>query len=339
MAGIASWLLLVASAGLMFPLWAAAPPGASPSRGLLLVANKGEHTLGIVDPAEGKQLAVITLTGVTGHEVAASPDGRFAYVPIYGNSGVGQPGSNGDSIDVIDVHSRRLLKKVTLERAVRPHCAVYGPDGLLYVTAELADAIYVMDPHTMKRVGSISTEQKESHMLTISSDGKRGYTANVGAGSVTALDLVRRRPITVIHVSKQVQRISITPDNRWVFTADQTAPRLAVIDTESNKLSSWIPLPAVAFGTRVTLDGRWLLATLPGEDKIAVIDLKSMRLARTIDVPKAPQEILMRPDGQAAFISCDSSHEVAVLNLGNWQVEKLIHVGRGDDGLAWAPVQ
>jgi hypothetical protein len=28
---------------------------------------------------------------------------------------------------------------------------------------------------------------------------------------------------------------------------------------------------------------------------------------------------------------------VAVLNLENWQLEAPIHVGRNDDGMAWAP--
>src|SRR5271166_5109252 len=37
----------------------------------------------------------ISTTGVdiNGHEVVVSPDGRFGYVPIYGNSGVGKPGT------------------------------------------------------------------------------------------------------------------------------------------------------------------------------------------------------------------------------------------------------
>ena len=61
--------------------------------GLLLVANKGEHTLGIIDPVAGKQIATVEQSGITGHEVIASPDGRTAYVPIYGDSGVGKPGS------------------------------------------------------------------------------------------------------------------------------------------------------------------------------------------------------------------------------------------------------
>ena len=48
---------------------------AETSRGLLLVANKGDHTLSIVDPVAGDTLAVVPEDGVTGHEVVASPDG------------------------------------------------------------------------------------------------------------------------------------------------------------------------------------------------------------------------------------------------------------------------
>src|SRR5678809_262836 len=52
------------------------------SKGLLLVANKGDHTLGIIDPVAGRQIAVVPEDGNTGHEVAASPDGKRAFVPI-----------------------------------------------------------------------------------------------------------------------------------------------------------------------------------------------------------------------------------------------------------------
>src|SRR5579862_917725 len=141
MMSLASWLILFAGAGLLLPLRSAAPPSVGSGRGLLLVENKGEHTLGIVDPQAGRMLAKITLSGVTGHEVAASPDGRFAYAPIYGNSGVGSPGTDGHALDVIDLHSRKIVDTIALE-PVRPHCPVYGPDGMLYVTAELAKAVY-----------------------------------------------------------------------------------------------------------------------------------------------------------------------------------------------------
>src|SRR6202453_2399884 len=212
--------------------------------GFLLVCNKGAQTLGIIDPAAGVQLAVVPEDGVTGHEVAASPDGKFAYVPIYGNSGVGKVGTDGSLLRVIDLDARKITGTVDFGKGVRPHCVVVGPkNGLLYITTELEDAITVIGPATLKILGEVPTGQAESHMLAITRDGRRGYTANVGPGTVSVLDLTARKIITIIPVSPHVQRISLSPDDRWVFTADQTKPRLAVIDTANNSLSTWIDLP------------------------------------------------------------------------------------------------
>lgn len=307
------------------------------SESVLLVANKGAKTLGIVDPAVGKQTATIAEEGITGHEVVASPDGRLAYVPIYGNSGVGKPGTDGHNMVVIDIAAKKLIGNVDFGRGVRPHCAVFGPkDGMLYVTTELDQTISIIDPKTLKIVGSVPTGQPESHMLAISPDGKRGYTANVGPGTVSVLDLEARKTITVIPVSSNVQRISVSVDGKTAFTSDQTKPELVAIDAATNKVKAKVPLPAAGYGTAPTPDGRWLVVAVPGANKVAVVDLDSMKVARSIDVPAAPQEILIQPDGKFAYASCDASHKVAMIRTSDWTVEKLIDAGPGADGLAWA---
>jgi YVTN family beta-propeller protein len=305
--------------------------------GVLLVANKGDHTLSLVDVVAGRQIAVVAEDGVTGHEVAASPDGRRAFVPIYGNSGVGRAGSDGQLIRVIDLAKRAIVGTIDFGQGVRPHCAVFGPkDGLLYVTTELDSSVTVIDPATLKIVGSIPTGQVQSHMLAISPDGRRGYSANVGPGTVSVLDLESRQLLATIPVAPTIQRISISTDGRHVFTADQSAHRLAVIDTATNSVSASIPLPGVGFGTTVTPDGHWLLVTLPATNEVGLIDLGSMKLVQTFVVPKAPQEILVAADGSAAYVSCDAAKQVAVIDLARRRVSKLIDVGAGDDGLAWA---
>lgn len=309
----------------------------SSSDAFLLVANKGAHSLGIVDPSAGRQLATVPEGGITGHEVAASPDGRTAYVPIYGNSGVGKPGTDGTNMVVVDIATRKVTGNVDFGHGVRPHCAVFGPkNGLLYVTTELDKTISIIDPSTLKIVGTVPTDQPESHMLAITSDGRRGYTANVGPGTVSVLDLDAKKTITVIHISRETQRISVSPDDSLVFTSDQTKPQLAVIDTATNKVKTWVPLPGTGYGTASTPDGHWLLVCVPGKNQVAVVDLSSMKVAQTIDVPKSPQEVLVRPDGQMAYVSCDASHQVAAINIADWKVDKLIDAGAGTDGLAWA---
>ncbi len=308
------------------------------SRGLLLVANKGERTLGIIDPELGRQIAAIPEEGVTGHEVAASADGHRAFVPIYGNSGVGHEGTDGRLLRVIDLASQRIVSTVDFETGVRPHCAVIGPrDGLLYVTTELEQSVTIIDPATLKIVGRVPTGQPESHMLAISRDGRRGYTSNVGPGTVSVLDLHARKLLSVIRVCQVAQRIALSVDDKYAFTSDQREPRLAVIDTDNNQVKTWIPMPGIGYGTAVTPDGRCLLVALINRNKVGAIDLNTMQLSRTLDVPRAPQEILVRPDGARAFVSCDASRQVAVLDLNHWKIEQLIDAGAGADGLAWVP--
>jgi YVTN family beta-propeller protein len=302
-----------------------------------LVANKGNQTLGIIDPEAGREVAEVPEGGITGHEVAASPDGRTAYVPIYGNSGVGRPGTDGRTMAVIDLASRRVVRTLDFDKPLRPHCAVFGPkNGLLYITTELADSITVIDPKSLRILSSIPTGQRESHMLAITQDGQRGYTANVGPGTVSAIDLVAKKTLAIIPISPQTQRIALSPDDRWAFTADQTAPRLAVIDTSTNTLKTWVSLPTVAYGTAATPDGRWLLITLPDANKIGVLDIETMKMARTVAVGKMPQEILVRPDGEVAYVSCMAAGKIAAVNLKTWAVDKLIAAGPDADGLAWA---
>ncbi len=145
---------------------------------------------------------------------------------------------------VIDLASRKVVGNVDWGKGVRPHDPVFGPkNGLLYVTTELNRSISIIDPKTLRIIGSVPTDQDQSHMLVISRDGHRGYTANVGPGTVSVLDLDARKTIAVIPVSGQVQRISMSVDGSKVFTSDQTKPQLAVIDTATNKVVKWVPLP------------------------------------------------------------------------------------------------
>jgi DNA-binding beta-propeller fold protein YncE len=322
---------------LLSPLLSFAIPAAFAQQGRLLVTQKGDTSLAIVDPAAGKVIASVPEGGVTGHEVIASPDGRLAYVPIYGNSGVGKPGTDGRNMVVIDIASQKVVGNLDFGHPVRPHMPIFGPkDGLLYVTTELDQAITLIDPKTLKIVGSIPTGQPQSHMLALSHDGRRGYTANVGPGTVSVLDIPARKTLAIIPISGATQRISISNDDRWVFTADQKEPRLAVIDTATNQVKSWVPLDGLGYGSAPTPDGRWLLIAIPDKNKVDVIDLKTMKAAPSVAVCSDPQETLARPDGKTAYVSCAGSNQVAEIDLASWKVARLIATGKSTDGLAWA---
>jgi DNA-binding beta-propeller fold protein YncE len=299
--------------------------------------NKADRTLSIIDPEIGKEVAAVPVNGVTGHEVIASPDGKTAYVPIYGDSGVGKPGTDGSNVVVVDIAAGKVTGSVDFGHGVRPHCVQMGPeDGMLYVSAELDDAIAIVDPKTLKVIGSVPTSQPESHMFVLTQDGRKAYTANVGPGTVSVLDLSARKTLKVIPISARTQRISISVDDELVFTCDQTTPRLAVIDTATDDVRGWIDLPGLGYGSAPTPDGEWLVVTLPALNQVAVVDLQSRRVAHTIGVPESPQAVVLRPDGMTAYVSSDAAGKVSCIRTTDWKVDGPIEAGRGADGLAWA---
>src|SRR5262245_54694854 len=89
----------------------ASPPTPSPA---LLVLNKSESMLAIVDPAS-RQVVARVPTGESPHELAVSADGKLAFVANYGSR------TPGHTISVIDLAAAKEVRRVELAPLLRPH--------------------------------------------------------------------------------------------------------------------------------------------------------------------------------------------------------------------------
>lgn len=303
--------------------------------GFLFIANQYEHTALLLD-LRTKAVVSRVEVGVNGHEVAVDPTGHFGYVPIYGNAGVGRPGTDGDRIDIVDLKEGKLAGSIPMGKPVRPHCAKFGPDGFLYVSAELAQALYIVDVNAKKVVGEIPTGAIESHMFVISPNGKRAYTSNVHAGSVSVLDLEKRSLITVIPVAKTIQRISISPMGDYVYTHDQDDSVVYAIDTLSNKVAKKIGVPASIYSSQLTLTGNTFVAVSPS-GKLFIFNLEFNKIMETFDVPKALGEVALTSQSNFAYVSCPAAGVVEVVNLDTYKLESPLTLTPGVDGLEWFP--
>lgn len=320
-------------------LAASAVAGNQPA-GTLITANQGDNNLSVIDLASGKQVATIAEEGrIKVHELAFLPDGRTLFAPIYGNSGVGKPGTDGTELLVIDVPTRKIVHVVDFGKGVRAHQPTYDPRrNVVYVTTELQQAITAVDAKTFKVLYTIPTGQDESHMFVLSHDGRFGYTANVGPGTVSVLDMEAHKLLSTIPVATHIQRIAISNDDKTVFVSDTGTPRLAAVDVASRNVRAWIEMPATGYGAIPLHDGKHLLICMPNASAVGVVDLNALQMVKSIPVAGKPQELHLNADGSRAWASAFGVPEVAEIDTNAWTVTRELPAGKQNDGLAWTPL-
>ena len=77
-----------------------------------------------------------------------------------GDSGIGKPGTDGQNMVVIDIASRKVVGNVDFGHGIRPHCPVFDKkSGMLYVTTDFDQTISIIDPKTLKIIGTVPTGQ------------------------------------------------------------------------------------------------------------------------------------------------------------------------------------
>ena len=336
---------------------------------LLLVINKGDNTLAIIDAATLNVLGTAP-TGPDPHEVVASADGKLAYITNY-NAGNGF----ASSLSVVDLVARTALPPIDLGALARPH-GITLSDGKIYFSAEGAKVVARYDPATRKVDWVIGTGQDRTHMVIVSSDQKLIFTTNVASATVSILEerAVGRRGggpppgtpppgapapgaagrgqagrgaglvpfpttdwyVTTVPVGAGAEGYDLSPDGRELWVANAQAGTVSVIDVAAKKVAETL---TVAFRSanrlKFTPDGKYAFISDLGGTDVIVMDAATRKEIKRIDVGGGAAGIQMSADGARAFIAVGSRNGVAIIDVKTLQVSGLIATGPGPDGLAW----
>ena len=257
---------------------AAEPPKAPLGDGpFLLVANKHSDTLCFIDPKTYEILDTIP-TGPNPHEIVITPDGRYAYLSNYAPP--------GNTISLIDLAARKHIKQIPTGKATRVHGAAMAPDGkFAYFTAGQTGYVIEVDTARNEVARIIPTEGKISHMVLVSPDGKRLYTANIVSEDVSVIDRASGRLIKKIPCGKGVEGMAFTPDGKHLWAGNQTGGSITIIDVATNEPIKTFPTADMPVRIHFTDDGT--LALVPCWSKkgiVTVIDTKSLKEVKRIPV-------------------------------------------------------
>jgi len=244
-------------AGGAVALRAQAPATPMP-RYLLMVVSKQQPGMALYN-AETDQLHCKSGNlGVAPHEGEFSPDGRMAYVPTYGSSSVGAPGTDEQTIHFIRTSDCQTVHVLDTGDFKRPHHVQVGRSGTIYVTAELKESILVIDPNTRQITGTIPTGSTTTHMISLSADESRIFTSNVMGRTLSILDVPGRRVVKTIPTETNNQRMALSPDGTWFVTNLGQERKVAFYRTADGELDFTIDIDGGPFVSQFSADGRFL---------------------------------------------------------------------------------
>ena len=300
----------------------------------LLVVNKDENAMAIVDPVAKKVLGSVRV-GDGPHEVAASADGKLAFVTNYGPGNATVPGS---TISVIDLATKKELRKFEIGPNAKPHGIVFA-GGKAYFTAEGFDMIGAYDPAKNKIDWMLGTGQDRTHVLVLNHDRTKIFASNINSDSISVMERVGNPPdwtSTIVKVGKGPEAIDLSPDGKEVWTAHTADGAVSVIDVASKKVTHTLNLNMVrANRLKFTLDGRYVLISDARGGKLLVLDAATKKEVKRIDIGMGPTGIQMVPGKQQAIIAVSGDDMLAFFDLNKLEVTDRFSPGKNPDGMHW----
>jgi DNA-binding beta-propeller fold protein YncE len=330
---------------------AAPVSGGSTATGTLIVLNKAAASASLIDLALGQEVARVA-TGVGPHEVIVSPDGRIAVVADYGDAQVA-----GSTLTLFDVATAKPVKTIDLAPHRRPHGIMWlGEEARVAVTSETSRALLLVDLDAGVVDAVIRTDQEASHMVAVAPACDLAFTANIGSGTISILDLVGESSLGNVKTGAGCEGIDVTPDGAFVWTANRAVDTVSVVDTLKRSVVATLPCPKFPIRAKVTPDGAQVLVSCAQSGDVALFDAKARtlvaRIATSLPRPAAaadqttlgadfagssvPIGILIHPDGKLAYVAHGNADLVSILDLAARRQVGTLATGKGPDGLGWS---
>ncbi len=297
----------------------------------LLVLNKSDATLTFVDPVSGKAGATVA-TGDGPHEVEVSADGKLAFVSNYGAK------VPGNTLSVIDIATRKEVKRVDLGEMQRPHGLTFA-DGHLYFTSEQSRRIGRYDPVAQKVDWTFDVGQEGTHMVLASRDGSKLFASNMGSNSISVLEKHPGGGVwahALIPVGAGPEGLDLSPDGSALWSAHSRDGGISIIDTASGKVTHTIAAKTQRSNRlKFTTDGKSVLVSDLSAGELAIFDAGTRSERARVKLGRSPTGILVAPGGKEAFVAVSGENRIAVIDPGTGKVLRTIATGNQPDGMAW----
>jgi YVTN family beta-propeller protein len=343
--------------GALVLLLAASGTAAQTPSPALLVLEKSDDSMAIVDPASLKVVGRVPV-GRDPHEIVASSDGKLAYVSNYGGTD-----SNLNTIAVVDLTRQEPLPVIHLGALRSAHGLAFA-GGKLYFTVETNKAFGRYDPATQAIDWVLGTGQDRTHMIVVTENLEHIFTSNVNSGTISIVDEAESAfppqaavpgyapppgsnrktwHVTSIPSGRGSEGFDVSPSGKQVWVANAQDATVTIIDVATKKPIDTFAIPiSRANRLKFTRDGKHVLVSGLGAASgsspanLVVLDAATHKEVKRLNLGGGSGGILVTPDDSHAYVAVSERNKVAVVDLKTLEVTGGIPVGRQPDGLAWA---
>ncbi len=271
-------------------------------RDVILVVQKGDHSLGYYDFATGAELARVAVDPYP-HEFAISPDRRLAYLANFGVALAEHGGPGGNTVSVVDIAGRRRVATIDCGQSRRPHDVAFDQAGRLYILSEAENVLLVVpDPPDGRVAQRIPTGGRGSHILSVAHDGQMVFTSNMESNTVSALFPTSpdRGPV-VLPVGRHPEGSVFDGEEARLYVANRESAEISVIDVSRLKVIDTIPTPPGP--VRVCRDKRTLYVALYHGAGLLMVDLDNPTKQRVVQLPAKAISVSFHAAGRLALLS------------------------------------
>lgn len=123
----------------------------------------------------------------------------------------------------------------------------------------------------------------------VSPNGKELWAANAQDGTISVIDLVRRKVVQTLAANVEgANRLKFTPDGKLVFVSTLRGSDLAIFDAATRGDVKRVKIGRGAAGIQMQPDGARAFVACTPDGYVAIIDLKSLEVTGHIDAGKQP---------------------------------------------------
>jgi DNA-binding beta-propeller fold protein YncE len=321
-------------------------PAPKPHKNLMVVVSKGLPGIVLFDADTDEEICRATMAPAP-HEAAFSRDGRTLYVPVYSPANIGQPGPDEHEIHFLSTTDCKVQATLDTGEYKRPHFPEEGPDGMLYVTAELKESILQIDPKARRIVATLPTGSTATHFFGMTKDGKKLFTSNVSAANVSVIDVPAKKLITQVSTGSGNQRMTVSPDDKWFVTSIGQSRKMSFFRTSDYQLDFDIELDGSPFVARFSPDGKSVYnmgnaprGATPGGIRVWKADVATKQVVATSsdNLGTGTGGIQVSPVNGRVYLTAYSG-QVSVLDPNTLKVVKQFPVPMTPDGLFFGNVR